>query len=450
MTDTDNHDRREDLKSRFSGLHIRTYEAELLISGAVVFGLFRLAPAVSRYFETVGLRLEGNQRAIAIYGEMYLGMVIYALVGAFLLHLVMRAIWIGLLGLESVFPDGISWEKFKAGPFFKEHSRRRLGSLAENIERFDDLCSLIFGFGFIIVVVFLYSIVILLFCALSGILVSRLIFEGRFYPRIFWTTFALFMAFQILPNLIDRTLGERMRPDSLPGKILARLVAWGWDASPNRWIGQIQFTLQSNTSNTRVAVALIVVMVSLSIVFVGGVLVRGGVLGFDSLAYFPSNLRESGLDPRHYLNLRPADDFVKTFPWIQSEVIEGPYLKLSIPYYPRRHNPLIRKHCPGVEPFRTPGFFFGRGDPADSSAIRETIECLASFSLITLDGNELPDLRFDFTREPGNGRESIATYFPVADLEDGRHELVVTIPSRDMAEDVEDAKPDRHVIPFWR
>ena len=44
----------------------------------------------------------------------------------------------------------------------------------------------------------------------------------------------------------------------------------------------------------------------------------------------------------------------------------------------------------------------------------------------------------------------MVSYIPAAELEAGRHELVVLLPSREMGEEpAPDAEPERHVIPFW-
>ena len=450
MAINDEDEKAENLKSRFSGIHTRTYEAELLISGAVVFGLFRLAPSVSRYFESLEYRLEGQQRMVAIYGQMYLGLVIYALIGAFLLHLIMRAIWIGLVGLESVYPNGVNWQKLKVGPYYKRYSKKRMGPLAQTIERFDDLCSLIFGFGFMIVVVFLYSIIMLLVCATAGILISRLAFGGRFYPQVFWTTFSVILTLQVFPALLDRLFGEKMKRENLLGRVFAYLIAANWEVSPYRWIGQIQFTLQSNTSNTRVSVALITVMFALMLGFLGSIMVREGVLRFDSLTYFPENLRQSGIDPQHYRSMRSGDAMLRTIPSIQTDIIDEPYLKLSIPYYPRRHNPLIRERCPEVEAFKSSGIAFGRKHPPEAAAAQEVINCLASLFSVEVDGKPTLDLDFEFSRENDSGQEAIVTYIPVADFPPGRHEIAVMVPSREMSEGDEGAEPVRQVIPFWR
>ncbi len=436
-------------ESRFTGIHTRTYEAELLISGAVVYGLFQIAPSVPRFFEAVNWRLEGHQRLVAIYGQTYFSLVIYALIGAFLLHLTMRAFWIGLVGLESVYPEGVRWDSLKAGPFFIKHARKRLGSLAGTIDRLDDLCSLIFSFGFMIVVVFLYTVVLLLVSAAIGFL-SSFVLGREQDPRVFWTVFVLLVGFQIVGAALDRALGPKINPDGLGARFIAKMIAIAWATSPVRFIGQIQLTLQSNTSNTRVTAVLMSVMLMLTFGLIGAMFVGEGIIRYDSLDFFPSNLREAGVDPRHYRALRPPNSRPSSYPSIQSDLIDGPYIKLTIPYIPRRHNPLIREHCPDLEAFKPPGLVFGHLDPPETAAAREAIVCLASLFPIEVDGSALADPVFDYTREPGSGREAIVTYIPAAEFETGRHEIVVSMPSRGMTKGDPKDEPTRHVIPFWR
>jgi len=416
MSDEHLEPQNETTPSRFSGLHTRTFEAELLISG-----------------------------------ETYVLLVVYALLVAFLLHLVLRAFWIGLVGLESVYPGGVKWDRVKAGPFFIENSRKRLGPLAQTIDRVDDLCSLIFSFGFMIVIAFIYSTALVLVAVVAGFLASRLLFGGRWSEETFWVIIGTVLGFQVVPHLVDRLVGPRVRENGVAGRAIAFLIRISYAMSPLRWMGPIQFTLQSNTSSTRVSVATFVAMFTLGAGVMAVMFVQAGVIRFDSLVYFPTSLRANGIDPRHYRDLREEGSIEPKVPTIQSDVVEGPYLKLVIPYFPRRHNPLIRERCPDVVPFRSSGLVFGRPDPPDEQEYRSAVDCLASLFAIEIDGDSLQDPWFEFTEDPVSGLEAIVTYIPLGDLEVGRHELLIAAPSRAMAKgDADDAEPVRHLIPFWR
>lgn len=435
--------------SRFSGIHTRTFEAELLISGAVVFGLFQLPPLMSRYFETVVVRFEGHLRTVALLGQTYTALVVYALLGAFLFHLVLRAFWIGLVGLESVFPDGIRWDRVKAGPFYIANARKRIGSLAQLIDRVDDLCSLVFSFGFLIVILFIYFAALALVSAFGGFLISTLVFGGRWSAQVFWVIFGFVVFFPLAIMIADNRLGSRVRTDSRAGRLTAFMVKASYAISPARWMAPIQLTLGSNISSSKVSAALNAVMLTLGIGVMVVMFAHAGVIRLDNLVFFPDTLRASGIDPSHYRDQRDEKAFEPLLPSIQSGVVEGPFLKLVIPYVPRRHNPLIRVRCPELVPFRSSGFVVGRPDPPGVEEYRAAADCLGSLFPIQIDGDPLQDPWFEFTEDPSSGMAAIVTYVALTDLEAGRHELTIAAPSRAMSRGDADAEPIHHRIPFW-
>ena len=451
MSDEHLEPQNETTPSRFSGLHTRTFEAELLISGGVVFGLFQAAPVISRFFDEMFVRSEGQLRLVVLLGQTYVLLVVYALLSAFLLHLVLRAFWIGLVGLESVYPGGVKWDRVEGGPFFVDNSRKRLGSLAQIIDRVDDLCSLIFSFGFMIVIVFVYMTVVVLVSTVAGFLASRLFFGGLWSAEAFWVIFGTLIGFPLVTHLVDRLVGPRVRTDGVAGRVIASMTRISNMVSPLRWLGPTTLTLQSNTSETRVSMASNVAMFTLAAGVMAVMFVQAGMIRFDSLVYFPTSLRGDGIDPRHYRHLREEGSIEPKMPTIQSDVVEGPYLKLVIPYFPRRHNPLMKERCPDVAPFRSSGLVFGRPDPPDEVEYRSAVDCLASLFPIEMDGTSLKDPWFEFTHDPVSGLEAIVTFVPLGNLEAGRHELLIEAPSREMARgDADDAEPVRHLIPFWR
>jgi hypothetical protein len=438
-------------QSRFGSLHVRTFEAELLISGAVVFGLLQAPQIVNRFFDAALDRLEGHLRVLAAYGLTYCILVIYGLIGAFLIHLALRAFWIGLVGLESVFPGGIRWDRVKAGPFFIRLARRKMMPLARAIENLDDLCSLIFSFGFLIIIVFLYSLAVVALSAAGGFAASRIFFGGRYSTELFWVLFGGILGLQIVASAVDRVVGPRVRENGVVGRTIGASVSIWYAMSPMRWIGPIQLTLQSNTSSARVTTAIVGVMIVLSAGMLGIMFAQSGQLHFNSLVYFPQSLREQGLDPRHYRDVREVAAIEPGFPSIQTDVVADPYLELFIPYWPRRDNPLIRETCPDVEPFRYAGFSFGRRDPAGDDATRAAANCIASLFVVELDGTTVDPSVFEFGIDRAAGREGILAHISLSDLAAGRHELVVLAPPRRSDLD-HDGRPAnvRHVIPFWR
>ena len=431
--------------SRFSSLHSRTYEMELLLSGAVLFGLVKLAPFLSMSFDRLGAGLAGNlQWGWALTGTYFL-MALYVLIGTFLLHLILRALWIGLLGLESVFPGGIRWERLQVGPNTLERYRRSVGPLARSIERADDFCSLIFSFGFLIIVIFVYSIVLAAATAGCAFAVSHALLHGTHLSTLFWTLLAGLIGLQVLVPVIDKKLGPSLDPEGAPNRLLRGLVALTFVLSPMRWAGPVQLTLQSNFSETRVELAIVAVALLLS-----GALIGKEMVHVDKGGYFPASLREHGLDPGHYRDRRVRGEVSPRDPSIQAEVIRDPYLELSIPYYPRLHNPLIDDRCPDLDPLRAEGLVLGKSAKPTAAQVRQAATCFGSLFEVSIDGVLLDELRYEFAIESGSELEAMMVRIPVGDLSIGRHEVLVLAPGRPDRSKQEQPEPIRHLLPFWR
>jgi len=93
-----------------------TWELELLISGAVLFALFQIPTQLTAFFARLEPHATSTMMSVLLLGQLYMKAILYALIASFVVHLVARAYWVGLVGLQSVFPKGVRWENFKSGP----------------------------------------------------------------------------------------------------------------------------------------------------------------------------------------------------------------------------------------------------------------------------------------------------------------------------------------------
>lgn len=436
-------------RSRFAGLHARTYEMELLLSGAVVFGLIHLPSVVRAAFDSFSADLFGSLRLLVLFAQAYVELALYALIAAFVFHLAARGYWIALLGLESVFPDGIRWDRASAGRYTLARYRRGIGSLADAVDRADDLCSMVFSFAVLIISSWVYSIALLLLAAGTAFLASRLLLGGEAAVAVFAAVLGTVVGLQVAVGPLDRALGDRVRPGGVAARMLAGLVRIAWAVSPTRWIGPIQLTLGTNLTGSRMAVVVIVATVALAAAQIGGDVARRGSTHVDSLVYFPDALQEHGIDPRHYRALRGDAPFDPTTPTIQAEVVADPYVTLFLPYHPRALNPLAAKECPTLAPLSADGLAFGGGTPVTDEQVRAAAVCLGSLFTVTLDGAPLTGPHYDFAVEPGSGLKGLALHLPAGTLAAGRHELTVLVPTRHTAREGDGSRA-RHVIPFWR
>jgi hypothetical protein len=147
------------------------------------------------------------------------------------------------------------------------------------------------------------------------------------------------------------------------------------------------------------------------------------------------------VDFRSYADQRTGAAALSSVPFIQSDMIRDPYVRLFIPYVPDRDNHVLES-CPGAAPPSA-------GTASDSARAAAAIRCLAVLHAVELNGRPLPDLDFRFSTDPRSGRVGIVTYVPLAQLPRGRNVLTLepSPPPPDQAPS--SGSPTRMTIPFW-
>ena len=112
-----------------------TWEMELLISGATVFGLLQL-PALAD-----SLLFHAHNSGPPIVALFVLPLWIYVktalltLAATFVVHLCLRGYWVALVGLSSVYPGGVRWDRVaeRAGPLSLASMRAKIGDIGDTI-----------------------------------------------------------------------------------------------------------------------------------------------------------------------------------------------------------------------------------------------------------------------------------------------------------------------------
>ena len=431
----------------------RTWELEMLISGAVFFALLQLPSAVDARYDQLGPHLSSGLGMLVMMGWLYTKAGLYAMIACLLVHLVARAYWVGLIGLDSVFPGGIRWENGSQGPNVQAVYRERLSSLASVIDRTDNFCSVLFSFAFLLVLMFVYSIAMVTLLLGLGFGISRLVLGRELSVRTFYVIVAAFIFPPLLPQLLDRWIGKRLDPESG----LARMIRGSARVSYRLMLfgvyGPIMMTLFSNIRRKVIIPVFYVMFFGVMALVLGGLYVRQGILSMSSYEFLPAEPDAHSVDFRFYESQRPEGEVFERIPSIQSDVIGDPYVKLFIPYAPVRHNPALERSCPGAKPLSPGGVRFSiRNDPPGERAETAVLRCLAEMHRVTLDGKPLAAPAFEFYTHPRTGLRGIITYIPTEGLPRGRHVLTVMQAPRASIGGMKLSNLPRqmpYVIPFW-
>ncbi len=436
----------------------RTWELELLISGAVIFALLGVPARLEDWFFRLEVHASRDQFLVLFFTYYYFKLIAYSLIISFCVNLTARAYWIGLIGLNRVFPEGIRWRKLKDGPISQDVSRE-LPTLDKLIQTTDRAASLIFSMSFLLVIIFGYSIVLVGAASLVAWGVSSLAFGGEHLRETMYVLLALIFLPGMIAGLADKALLKKPR-EAWQGRwyvkpIRAILKAFSW-VTLKPLYGPIQMTLTSNIRQQ--------ITVPLFLVGIFGVIgyfvashfwQMSGRLAVDGYTLFPDVAVARGVDYRHYESLQPESEIERWAPSIQSDVIEDPFVKLFIPYSPFAHDRKLAKHCPEVEPVPAQKFYirakFNRRPPDES--VDAALDCLGSFHPVYLNGERL-ELDFDFYARSDTGVRGIVAYIPTEGLPKGRNALriervAVKEDDEDAADtDEEETKTEYHV-PFW-
>ncbi len=114
-----NEDKQSIVPKWLTELQQRSWEPEILLSGIVLYGMFKVPDLLDDFLVFFKLNIFGNSSDINNLVALF-KMGIYWLITGLILHLICRGIWIGMVGLSYTFPKGINSDKVDYKGKFKE------------------------------------------------------------------------------------------------------------------------------------------------------------------------------------------------------------------------------------------------------------------------------------------------------------------------------------------
>ena len=401
---------------------------ELLISGVAVFAMLQLPGMLDDALFALQPRLDEawGEPLRTVYVYLKAAAVLLAL--TFSAHLLLRAHWIAAVGMHSIYPGGVRWDRLRIGPVQRSVEQVRAGDQAAMIERADNRATTVFAAGVMMATVLL-SITLMISVAFG------LLFLAMTLAGLQVDVFVLFIAcvgLAVLPTLvamlIDRRFGAKLAPDGLARRVLAGVFRfYGWFGF--RRGANTMGLLSSHIGERRTTLAIMAVMLPVMIAVLAGASALRSPERMGDYALFPEPADGAGrnLVDAHYDRRRdPARD--PAVPYIQDLVATGPYLLLTVPYVPGAGARAIRAHC------RLPA-------DADPPPV---LDCLATLHAVSLDGKPVAGLRYDTGTDPRTERPVLLAMIDLRGLGQGRHELRIA------RVDASDDESRDWLVPFWR
>ena len=417
-----------------------TWDMELLLSGATVFALFQGAQALLAGGAYLMPRLQGDVLLLAsmLFTYGFGGLILLAL--TFALHLGIRAYWVALIGMNSVFPNGIRYDGLKAGPLAKDLLLRRIRPMSESIESADNRATMVFGIGVSIVMVLVpVSLSVTLMFGILGVFARLTGLQDHMTTMLLVVMVLLFLPY-MASAIVDTRRGDRLKPGSLAYRLTRASLEFYARIGMSRAANPLVTVFSSNIGERRGQLIIFTVMTVAMLSSLVGLIFSQMDLGVGSFGAFPDQRRgmSSSVEGRGYASSHDPGWSPLT-PFLPDPIVRGDYARLVVPYMPKRLAHLMAA-CPTG----------GESDDSDEERARreQLLTCFSGGIQVSVNGQPVA-VRPDWYTEPARDLRGLLYMIPVGDLPDGRHEVSVLAKPEQAPEPDEDPEQP-YVIPFWR
>lgn len=417
----------------FEYLEAESWSAELIISGAAVYGSLQLPWMMDKMVNFTLLHFSDDILSILYLFFNYLTFAMAVLIVNFVLHFILRSLWVGLIGLSSVFPQGISEESESYSKSYLQQLKAEFGDLRGYTEKIDRACSIMFAFSFSVALIF--TSIALIVLAVAGI--AYLIHQIN--PKIsIETLFLSILSLMILPGFIGGMLNMKpLREKAWVQKIHYPLVRFGGRMmfhvfyQPIHYINSAFVTnLKKGQYTIRMVGYMLLILPAFVVLFT-----QSNVLYANKNYYFSHANREDRFYYYQYEDQLKENQLIQD-PLIPSAQIEGSGVNLFLPL-PTREEVILRKKY---------------GDYSNDPKLSEAENLLKrrawfkeqvnKYFQIEVNDKKIKPMLRSFNH-PNANEYGFLAFIPVAFLQEG--ENVIHIESEYRVE----GKKRESFIPFW-
>ena len=403
-------------------LQQESWQLELLISGFALYGLILAYEPLSINLNTAQVSQQIYKAVISFVALIACGILIFNL----LLHVVLRGLWIGALGLRYVSGD-IDYEKLNYSPKFTKYLKKRVGSFDRYIGILENYCSVLFAISFLLIFyVLAFTFTMMAIVAIAVYLLD----DDLSYTKIgqpIGITLIIFILFGMFLTFIDFLFQGVLKKKQWISKIYFPIY-WVFSFITLSFLYRpLVYNFLDNKFGKRLTFILIPFYV---IIFV-----------LTTVRYEKSNYIKTDFDKysssmysnsRNYEDLLDESKNLAKEVLIPSKVITDPFLKVFIVYSENIEN-IIFSFNEGLEPENdkrglTTGTSVFTNDFAISSKKRDSLykEYLKTFNDIYSVKIDTLTFDSDFIIATSKKEElGFETYLDIKNLDEGKHILKV-------------------------
>ena len=426
-------------KKLLQKLQEESWQLELLISGFAIFGLFSALPNIE--FKVLDAQFSQQIYSFVIYSILWASCAI--LIFNLMLHVLLRGLWIGALGLRYVSGD-IDYDSLKYSPKFTKYLKKRVGSFDKYIATLENYCSVIFAISFLLI----FYVLAITFTIVAIALIANYLLDSDDLPG--WLskgvgiTVMLFVVFGMFFTLIDfLTLGFLKKK-----KWISRIyfpIYWVFSFITLSFLYRpLVYNFLDNKFGKRLSFVLVPFYIIITLTL---------SLRYKTSNYFNVNTTSTEIiaNNNNYEDLLTETSFIDDVA-IQSKVITDAYVKVFVQFNDNIENRMYT-YNEGLKPNDDQrglgsNITFNGGPIIDSrkrdSLRKEYIKTFNDIYYIKIDTMVYKSefiFASNFQNKPG-----FESYVPTKNLNEGKHVLRVR---RKAIQDQDTTYWNVATIPFW-
>jgi hypothetical protein len=401
----------------------QSWQAELVISGLIVTILFQLPDIFIKWAETTVIQSGEIEFTFLFVASISFLIGIDCLIVFFGVHFVFRGIWIALLGLNSVYPNGIDAQSKKGmGEKYWQKTKEKYPNLtAYNIE-LDSTCSLIFSMATVTIIILTsFSVVILALYQCIRFLISYFPIIGDYIGPIGIIAYLAFTVTAFLTQYLGKKYPDNKRIEKIVNgysNATSTLFALYVFQKP---IGYITSIYTSNDKSKYTGYVFMLGCVVMG--YVGGRQI-GQSRAFDDFSakeYFTFNNKPHQILAFNYENLMDKAAQIYT-PVIQSDMIADDFLKVFIPTIAREIEHSNFHEYGIVDRVK---MNLKRSAAQREAHDKERLEAYKQFNRLYINDVEVPNLTYQFYTHPQASERGLLVYVPSEHFVSGKNILEI-------------------------
>jgi len=392
----------KDKKHWLKRLQNESWEPEILISGIVIYGLFKIFP----YVDDLHLYLEYYASDFFSRGTAdenifaLLKVSIFWLIFGFITHLFLRSFWVAYIGLSYVYKNGINYQTLKYDELFIKDKLKQ-GSISKSIENLESICSTIFSVS----ILFFMNVLGLIFFAMVVAFGVYLWIE-LFPEQLDFQIFDYILLVITILSVVDYLSSGYLKRIPYFNKVyfpIYKLVSFLTLAPLYR---KIYYTFITNHKKWKVFLFL-ALFISITLFSVN--FIKNGI--GNGLDLSPTISADHVMSPQFFLDEAEEDDISSIF-WLLSQNINSQTLEVFVVHTPAYEEMHIQPLCGYAKK--------AINDSIDINNLK--LNCLDQFFHIELDKTPIK-ADFIYTRSNKSKQNGLKYFIPIDSLERGRHSI---------------------------